>query len=318
MNKLVSIIVPVFNVEEYISRCVMSLANQTYNNIEIILVDDGSTDSSGKKCDRLASDDDRIIVIHQGNEGVSEARNTGLHRSTGEYICFVDADDYVASTFVEYLFCLSTKYNADISQCGFCMMSDEPNPFNSGSMETVYADGEIRKNIFNGINTMNCVLNMYRRDLILKCPFPKGMKYGEDSIVVLRSILAATRLVVGDARLYYYYDRNDSAMNQFLAGNIDKDIIGCKYVRAKWLHGIGEYDIEKKAWNDYTLSALFYSCDISPIHGCFDEELRNAKKDSLIWNQLPNETQKAINRYLMFPWLYRKLRHAKKMIRDSL
>ena len=111
----VSIIVPVFNVDKYISKCVDSLINQTYKNIEIILVDDGSTDFSSKIIDDYAKKDQRIITIHKKNGGVSSARNIGLKNSTGEYICFADADDFLMPDYVEYLYILATQNNADIS-----------------------------------------------------------------------------------------------------------------------------------------------------------------------------------------------------------
>lgn len=100
MNELISIIAPVYNVEKYLDRCVKSLIAQTYENIEIILVDDGSTDSCGKKCDEYALLDDRIRVIHKKNGGLSDARNAGIDRASGNYIAFIDSDDFVSELYI--------------------------------------------------------------------------------------------------------------------------------------------------------------------------------------------------------------------------
>ena len=116
---VVSIIVPVFNVKSYVSECVGSLCRQTYTNLEILLVDDGSTDGSGEVCDEYADRDERIRVIHQANRGLSGARNMGLDDARGEYIAFVDSDDLVSTNYVETLYELLMKYEADIAACAY-------------------------------------------------------------------------------------------------------------------------------------------------------------------------------------------------------
>lgn len=116
---LVSIIVPVYQVKEYIGECVESLLAQTYTNLEILLVDDGSTDGSGELCDEYMRRDHRIKVVHQENRGLSAARNTGLDLATGEYVAFVDSDDTVLSAYIEKLFRLIRKYHADIAACAY-------------------------------------------------------------------------------------------------------------------------------------------------------------------------------------------------------
>lgn len=117
--ELISIIVPIYNVEKYLSECLDSIINQTYKNLEIILIDDGSTDNSGKICDKYAKKDKRIVVIHRTNGGVSSARNLGLKIANGSYIGFVDADDWIANDMYENLYINLKKFNADISVCKF-------------------------------------------------------------------------------------------------------------------------------------------------------------------------------------------------------
>ena len=122
---VVSIIVPVFNVKSYVSECVGSLCRQTYTNLEILLVDDGSTDGSGEVCDEYAGRDERIRVIHQANRGLSGARNTGLDNVQGEYIAFVDSDDLVSPNYVETLYELLMRYDADIAACAYIKVTTE-------------------------------------------------------------------------------------------------------------------------------------------------------------------------------------------------
>lgn len=119
MEKLVSIIVPVYNREAYVEQCINSLINQTYKNIEIIVVDDGSTDRSGEICETFASEDVRVKVVHQENGGVSHARNVGVSHAQGEYISFVDSDDYVTPEYVEYLLGLLETKGAELACCNF-------------------------------------------------------------------------------------------------------------------------------------------------------------------------------------------------------
>lgn len=134
--KKVSVIVPVYNVEKYLRKCVESIKNQTYQNLEIILVDDGSTDCSGKICDDLSQTDDRIVVIHKENGGLSDARNVGMDASSGDYIGFVDSDDYIDKDFYEILVANLEKCNADVSCCRYS------NVWEDGTKEAIGNDGE--------------------------------------------------------------------------------------------------------------------------------------------------------------------------------
>ena len=115
MNELVSVVVPVYKVEPYLERCIRSIIGQTYENLEIILVDDGSPDQCGAICDRFAQEDTRIKVYHKPNGGLSDARNYGVNRASGTYIAFIDSDDYISPHYIEYLYQLMVKYDADVS-----------------------------------------------------------------------------------------------------------------------------------------------------------------------------------------------------------
>lgn len=116
--ELISVVVPVYNVEKYLERCVVSIVNQTYTNLEIVLVDDGSTDQSGFICDELKNQDDRIKVVHKLNEGLGLTRNRGVREARGDYICFIDSDDYIDKQYIETIYFDLKKHAADVCYCG--------------------------------------------------------------------------------------------------------------------------------------------------------------------------------------------------------
>ena len=124
-RELISVIVPVYNVEQYLKKCVDSIVNQTYKNLEIILVDDGATDSSGEICDELEKLDNRIKVYHKENGGLSDARNYGVERATGSYVGFVDSDDYIDAEMYEKLYDAITKEAADVAECNLKIVYPE-------------------------------------------------------------------------------------------------------------------------------------------------------------------------------------------------
>lgn len=123
-QELISVIIPIYNVEKYLKKCIDSIINQTYKNLEIILVDDGSPDNCGKICDEYAKKDQRIRVIHKKNGGLSDARNAGIDIAKGKYIAFVDSDDYVEKEYIEIMYKELKKNNVKIVQCGINKISD--------------------------------------------------------------------------------------------------------------------------------------------------------------------------------------------------
>ena len=154
MQPLISIVIPVYKVEKYLERCILSIINQNYSNLEIILVDDGSPDDCGLICDNWAKIDNRIRVIHKENGGLSDARNAGIKIATGEFITFIDSDDYVLDNYIEYLLELIFKYNADIAICNFHQLFEETN-------RKVFVGGKVEK-IFNSEEAIETML--YDRD----------------------------------------------------------------------------------------------------------------------------------------------------------
>lgn len=208
MEPLVSVIIPVYNVENYIKKCVLSIIAQTYTNLEIILIDDGSTDNSGLICDEIAAIDERVIVIHQINHGLSIARNYGLDISTGKWVYFIDSDDWAHQNLIETLLSLAEKYAADISVCNSIDVNEKGNQItkviNSGK-EYIFHGEEI---IFSLINpTLNIrfeVWNkLWKRSLIKDVRFIEG-QVSEDIHFDRILFLKARKVVYYDCGLHYY------------------------------------------------------------------------------------------------------------------
>ena len=217
--ELISIIVPVYQVEGYLRECIDSLINQTYENIEILLIDDGSTDKSGEICDEYAKKDNRIRVIHQSNKGLSGARNTGLKIAGGEYIAFVDSDDIVSYIYVETLFRILKENMADISVCGY-IKSDNANiallDDAQAVLKTEYIEAQKLLRQWHGkykkIETV--VWNkLYKREILINGEnsiiFPEG-KIHEDIYVSHLMVANAKSIVITDEKLYLYRMRKSS------------------------------------------------------------------------------------------------------------
>ncbi len=219
MNKenLITIIIPVYKVEKYINKCIDSIINQTYRNIEIILVDDGSPDNCGKICDDYAKNDERIKVIHKKNGGLSDARNIGLKNSNGKYVLFVDSDDYIETFAVEYLYNLNRKYEADIAiGCTNLIYENIENNNINNKNDTIkeYNTQEaLEAMLYNTEFTNNAWNKLYKRDLFENIEYPIGALY-EDLAITYKLIGKSTKVVLGSKKTYnYLIDRKDSIMN---------------------------------------------------------------------------------------------------------
>ena len=209
---LISVIIPVYNVEKYLIRCVDSVVNQTYKNLEIILVNDGSTDSSGILCDKLAKNDARIKVIHKENGGLSDARNIGQQESKGVYIIFVDSDDYVHVDMINSLYEQITNENADVSICGVMnVYSNSQNP-QCADTELYFTceKKEFLKEYLIGERIPGSICNkLLKRSVANKLKFPVGKIY-EDAFYHYDLISVAEKFVVNTKPYYYYYHRGGS------------------------------------------------------------------------------------------------------------
>ena len=211
MEELISIIVPVYYVEEYIEKCVESIINQTYKNIEIILVDDGATDNSGKICDELGKRDSRIKIIHKANGGLSDARNAGLKIAKGEYIGFVDSDDYIAKDMFETLYNLNKKYNSEISIVSFYEIYKGKviGVRDSKNLEELTKIEAIRELLID-TNIQSYAWNkLFKKELFDGLEFPTNKNF-EDIATTLLLFEKANKVVLLEDPKYYYVRRDNS------------------------------------------------------------------------------------------------------------
>lgn len=232
---LVSIIIPVYKVEAYIRKCLDSIKAQTYTNFEVLLVDDGSPDSSGEICEEYAAQDARFRVIHQENQGQSAARNHAAPEAAGDYIMFVDSDDFITPECVEYLVRLLKKYDADVSVGSFFYYYEgTPEPKWEGTGKIMELDAKealIRMNYTEGLGAMPWA-KLYKKELVLAHPYPVGVIY-EDLATTYKIICDAKKVVLGTRKIYYWLQREGSTMRMQFD---DRQLYGIQAVKDQYAY----------------------------------------------------------------------------------
>lgn len=302
MNELVSIIIPVYKVESYLERCIQSVRMQTYRNIEIILIDDGSPDQCGEICEYFAEKDPRIRVYHKINGGLSDARNYGVERSHGLYITFIDSDDYIASDYVEYLFNLLMKYGADIACC--CMVKTTENTIaydvNTAIPKELLLTGkdacqELLGSLYDVLVT--AWGKLYKSEIVKKYTFPVGRRH-EDEATTCKYYYEASKIVIGNRCLYAYYQNPNSIMHT-KGDAINIDAIWAQQHRAEFFEEHNEKLIAQAAWDK-----LFYYC-------LYDSIDNQGRCNFLLWNlerkkKLSRRTQFELRLFYISPWIFNK------------
>lgn len=240
MQELISVIVPIYNIEKYIEKCIASISSQTYKNLEIILIDDGSTDSSGSICDTLAKNDPRIKVIHKKNGGLSDARNAGLEVAEGEYFSFIDGDDFITPDTLEKLYNAAVSTDSEISVCNMLRYYEDGSTvdFYCPSTAPVTLEGIDR---FKTLNQPSVCNKLFKAELFGDLRFPKS-KYYEDTYIYHILAYNASKATLTGHNGYMYLSRRDS----ILGANISEryfDCIEAIYNRLVFLaeHGIDIY-----------------------------------------------------------------------------
>lgn len=223
MEKKISIIIPIYNMEQYLEKCLDTVLEQTYSNLEIILINDGSKDNSGKICDEYKNKDSRIVVIHKENGGVSEARNVGIQSATGDYIGFIDPDDLVEKNMFEVLLSTAVSNDADLSMCGFKQIDEdnqETDVYRESEEPRIIGRKEAQLKYFEGYDKAVIYTvpwnKLYRRDLIKGHSFKKGIRH-EDEIWSTQLLYDAKKIAYTPELLYRYRCRKESMMGQFHA-----------------------------------------------------------------------------------------------------
>ena len=223
MNEKISVIIPIYNVQEYLPKCIESVLQQTYHNLEIILVDDGSPDKCGKICEAYAKKDNRIRVIHKKNEGVSSARNTGLEYASGEYISFIDSDDWITKNAYQVLYQGMKRYDADCA-VGKCIhvidkkgtLRPQKSPAQAVRCET--PEETIKNTLLTGSAIWN---RLYKRKIFEKLRFPAD-RINDDEFIALRAYAKCNKIVFLNQDTYYYRIRKNSiTTSHFSLRNMD-------------------------------------------------------------------------------------------------
>lgn len=215
-NKKVSIIVPVYNAEEYVERCINSVLAQTYENVEIIIVDDGSTDESVSICDNFSARHENIRVFHTKNAGVSSARNRGISEACEDYLTFVDADDYLEKDTVAYLVRCLEETKSDIAGCGFQTFSQgevlRENQRFPDNIEVLSGEEFVDKGILNG--DTRCWSKLYKREIIGSTRYDETLTIGEDMLFLLALAQKKAQFCRSDYKGYGYFINAAGAMNR--------------------------------------------------------------------------------------------------------
>ena len=272
MDDLISIVVPVYNVEQYLDACMASILEQTYHNIEIVLVDDGATDKSGEMCDRYADLDGRVIVIHKENSGLSDARNKGIAQAKGDFIMFIDSDDVVSQNFVEYLYKLINNNSADIAICDpvHCYPNKRIVFEPETCMKVFEPEDAIVEMLYQKSFLVSAWGKIFRKKYFNEVFFPYGMLF-EDSAVMYKIFDQASRIVYGNAKLYGYMHRDGSiTTKEFSQKDCDIFVICDQIMR----YMSNRSEKLQKAARSYQTAAAFRIYMNAPRSGQFDGELK--------------------------------------------
>lgn len=266
----VSVIVAVYKVEQYLHKCIDSILAQTYKNIELILVDDGSPDCSGAICDEYAQKDPRIVVIHKQNGGQSTARNAALDITTGDYIGFIDGDDWIEPEMYERLMETLKAENADIVQCGWYKVEPtgkKERPY-SDSFKEIYTDNKGLDELINSegghLNTSVCC-KLFKGDLARQFRFSPVRAY-EDDEYIFKTVAAATKVVCIDTPYYNYLNREGSTMtakfnlNKIALVSIQKNI--CELMKIRYPERFNEVQKTLCSKQFYILNCLLKADNI--------------------------------------------------------
>lgn len=213
-SDLISVVLPVYNVSDYLDKCILSVLEQTYSNLEIILIDDGSTDDSGSKCDYYLSVDSRVKVFHKKNGGLSDARNFGISKATGKYITCIDSDDYVDTDYIEYLYRLVISSETKMSICQHRVLVNDKLYVDYGKKgdEILLTKDCIERMLYHDVIDTSAWGKLYLSSLFDEVQYPKG-KIFEDIATTYRLMLQCDKVAVGYESKYNYIMRNNSIVN---------------------------------------------------------------------------------------------------------
>ncbi len=306
MDDLISVIVPVYNVERYLKRCVDSILNQTYKNLEIILVDDGSTDRSGDICDEYKKIDYRIKVIHQTNRGLSGARNSGIDIAGGKYIGCVDSDDYIHPQMYEKLHELILSTKADMAVCGYRQIYDESfrlYPVGDANIE-VHTGFEAMENLFHEpfeqIYWVEAWNKLYSRWIFDTIRYPEGVNF-EDNYIFHRILDLVNTVSYTHEKLLYYFQRTDSIVRENYSLK-KMDELKAFESRVRYFEEKGYYKLKEKAcfaWME-RLTGHYQKLSSLKYGKVYQKQIKNKIKDILNREKWIRQYRKQLLKYRLF------------------
>lgn len=257
-NLFVSVIVPIYKVEEYLDECVQSILNQTYQNFELILVDDASPDNCGKMCDAYAEANSKVKVIHKENGGLSSARNAGLEIAKGEYIAFIDSDDYIRDCYLEDMVKLAEQYTADLVCCHFTK-AEVFDGWEDADSKIIYRGEEIIDNRYTNDVVMTVAWNkLYHRKFFFEygLRYPHG-KIHEDNFLTPQILYRAKCMVITGKSLYFYRVRDNSIVTgSFSEKKLDK--LESIEHNLRFYHEIGKKELLYRELDGYIRNLMFF------------------------------------------------------------
>lgn len=318
MEPLISVIVPVYKVEKYLGRCVDSILAQTYENTEIILVDDGSPDNCPKLCEEYAKKYSSIRVIHQENRGLSGARNTGIRHAKGDYLAFVDSDDVISPHFLESLYRAMKETHANISQCRWEYMHGDTikEPYDSQAKRECFTGREMLANLYiqTGAYFVVAWNKLYKRELFEEIRYPEG-RIHEDEATTYRLFDLAEKCVYVDNALYGYYvgtGGTSITRNGFNLKKLDWRLANKERVNYFIERDYRELIVPAiKACNDGSIDLYFKCREFCPDAKAQMKEIRQGVGESLAlirkYGSLPPQTMIGYRLFSALPGLYGKL-----------
>lgn len=318
MDSLISIVVPIYNVEPYLPRCVDSLLGQTYTNLEIILVDDGSPDNCPKICDEYVKKDNRIKVIHKKNGGLSDARNAGMQVATGEYISFIDSDDWIRPEMIEDMYNRMIEDNSDLVSSGVIWVDENGAEIRTATvskncvlnteqaMSELINDGKIKQYVWN---------KLYKTDLIKDIQFDKG-KYHEDVFWSYKVIGGAERVSIDKNSYYFYVQRSGSIMGEKYSAKrldaLDAMKLRCEYMKEKFPK------LYNNALNVY-IGSCMYHLQLALSTGTDKDVIKNIKsrigyrKNGNVFANMSGKQKLWLHLFVLIPLATCKLRNLLKI-----
>ena len=326
---LISVIVPVYNGQDYLDNCIRSIENQTYENLEVIIVNDGSTDGTTTVCERLQSNYDNVRVLTLGDGGVSVARNTGINTAKGELITFVDADDRLCPTVLRILYDCMIETGSDVVGCGFFIWSNEEEWKQGAAADrtvgqtVVYDTDKYLKEALLCSNS-RCWSKLYRREIFDSVRFPEGLSIGEDMLFLVRMLRYVSKIAETDYTGYGYYTNPEGAMNrEFTPRYMDQ--ITCWQLAREEILDI-DPSLDAQVTSLYMMGIMLTAGKLAMLSAagrreqkkytriCHDK-LREAIRVSGAYGRLSAGYRIKVRLFLLCPNLYLYLYHLQKSVR---